>query len=255
MTTNAPAAPNRFHNLIRLQRVSAFEAITLVGVRSVLIENLTQAMNVGRKLLDSIPEVSGEFLLKGVTGIARRDWGSALSNLWVVIEQITSHLWSARIIGDARSKKSIAGRMDQLSDTRTWTVATRHELLYHIGVIPIDSLELLSTARKARNALAHRGTHPNESEAQSAYNSALALFSIATNDFDIPLQKLDLQNHVLSDPFKPQKPRRLNPMCWMEIPKLPGESELEKLEADRRSGQIRDKNSMKPRGQNQGVRH
>jgi hypothetical protein len=50
-------------------------------------------MKLGLGVFDSVPSLSGEFLLKGVSGIARRDWGAALTNLWIVIEQITSFLW------------------------------------------------------------------------------------------------------------------------------------------------------------------
>jgi len=82
-------------------------------------------MRSGRAILERIPEISPEFLLKRVTGVARRDWAAALSNLWVVVEQITSHLWEKRVLTPARADRTVGGRLDQLSDNRTWTVATR----------------------------------------------------------------------------------------------------------------------------------
>ncbi len=233
--TAAPAAANRFHSLVRLKMASAFEAIGLVGVQSIPLSELSAAMSAGRALLDAVPELSGEFLLKGATGIARRDWGAALSNLWIVVEQITSNVWAHKVLNPARSPDAIAGRLDRLADPRTWTIAVRHELLHQIGILPADTLATLSVARKARNALAHRGKHPTETDAQAAYASALAILQIAAGDLPIPVRKLDLGVHALSDPFLPREPMQLDPTHWMEIPKLPGEAELERLEAAHRT--------------------
>lgn len=229
--TSAPAAPNHFHHLVRLKRASAYEAINLVGVRSIPVDELSTAMVAGRALLDVVPELSGEFFLKGATGIARRDWATALSNLWIVVEQITSNIWVHKVLGPARSPNEITGRLDQLADPRTWTIAVRHELLHQIGIIPAKALATLSVARKARNALAHRGKHPAEADAQAAYASALAILQIAVENLPIPLRNLDLNDHATSDPFQAREPERLEPTHWMEIPKLPGEAELERLEA------------------------
>jgi hypothetical protein len=232
--TSAPAAANRFHQLIRLQRASAYEAIALSAPRTVLVTDLCAAVTVGRAILDAVPELSGEFLLKGVTGIARRDWGAALANLWIIIEQISSRLWEIRMVKPAQAPDPIPGRADQLSDPRTWTIAVRHELLHQIGVLSRETLVKLSTARKARNALAHNGKHPTAAAAQAAYGAVTELLQVAVPELPIPLLSLDIANHGLSDPFAPREPVKLNPTHWMEIPKLPGEAELERLEAKHR---------------------
>ena len=231
--TAASSATNRFHNLVRLRHASPYEAISLTGARPVAFDDLSAALSAGRSVLGALPELSPEFLLKGVTGIARRDWGAALANLWIVVEQITSNLWVRRVLTPAKGGAGIGGRSDQLSDPRTWTTAVRHELLHQIGVLPHETLARLSTARKARNGLAHEGKHPPATAAQSAYQAVLNLMTIAAAGLTVPLLNLDLDNHTLSDPFAPPKPMNLEPTHWMEIPKLPGEEELEKLEANR----------------------
>jgi hypothetical protein len=233
--TRAPAAANHFHELIRLRQASPYEAITLCHPRVAQAGGLRIAMSSGRSILEAVPELSGEFLLKGVTGIARRDWGAALANLWIVVEQITSNLWEHRMVGPAQGPDPIPGRIDQLSDPRSWTIAVRHELLHQIGMLSRDMLAKLSEARKARNALAHRGTHPTADAAQSAYAAATELLQVAVPDLAIPLLALDLADHSLSDPFAPPEEKEINPTHWMEIPKLPGELELERLEAEHRA--------------------
>jgi hypothetical protein len=234
--SGSQAAPNVFHRHVRMQMAPPIDAIALVNPRSLDMASLEAAMRSGRGVLERIPEISPEFLLKGVTAVARRDWAAALSNLWVVVEQITSHLWEQRVLTPARADRNIAGRLDQLSDNRTWTVATRHELLHQIGVLPAPVLSQLAVARRARNALAHRGQHPGETDSRSAYSSTLMLLEIGCAESPIPLSALDLADHTLSDPFAPLEPMAIEPTHWLPIPKLPGEEELERLEArDRHS--------------------
>lgn len=229
--SKAPAASNSFHRHVRLRQATPLEAISLLAPRSVTLKELSAAIDVGRKVLNSVPEVSGEFLLKGVTGIARRDWGSALANLWIVVEQITTHMWTGQVLTAARQSKKITGRVEQLSDSRTWTIAARHELLHQIGVLSHGVLEHLSNARKARNDLSHKGKHPPASAARSAYVATIDLLKIAAQSDSLPMLDIDLRNHQISDPFRPIEPEKIEPTYWMEIPKLPGELELERLEA------------------------
>jgi hypothetical protein len=107
--------------------------------------------------------------------------------------------------------------------------------LFQKGALTLETLKVLSTARKARNDLSHEGRHPTEGEASSAYQSACELLSVALNGEKPPLLNLDLSDHALSDPFASPRPLAGEPEFWMEIPKLPGEQELEQAEARLRS--------------------
>ena len=230
--SNAQAAPNRFHNAIRLKKASAFEAIALEDPRTVELKDIENAYKIGASILKEIPQLEGEFLLKGVTGAARRDWGTALANLWIAIEQITSHLWNENIIAPAESNKVYPSRLDQLNDNRTWSISTRHELLYQKGVIFDDLFASLNTARKARNSLSHNGKHPKSADALAALNALKNLLQISLPNQVIPFISMKIDDHFLSDPFEPQKSKRLRPKYWMEIPKVPGEEEIERMEAE-----------------------
>jgi hypothetical protein len=225
-------ATNRFHNLIRMRMAPPIEAIALMEPRTLEFETLIAAARAGFCLLKLLPYVSPEFLLKGVSGIARRDWGMGLSNLWITIEQLTESLWRRDVLAPVKSGgDSIAGREGQLKDTRTWTAANRQELLHLKGTIAETVLRDLYVARKARNDLSHRGVHPSEASANSAYRATLALLQSAVGNLTIPLSNIDIADHSLSDPFKPREPRALDPKYLMEIPKLPGELEIEREEA------------------------
>lgn len=243
------SAPNRFHHLVRLQRASPFEAAALMNPPQIDFDNLAIAMAKGRSVLDAIPELMGEFLLKGTTALAKRDWSTALANLWIVVEQITSNLWTRDVVQPAKQNATFEGRVDQLADTRTWTTAARHELLHQIGTIPSKTLALLSNARKGRNELSHKGKHPNETQAHAAYDGAVALMNIGAPNRPAMLSEIDLQGEALSNPFEPKRRGRVQPKYWMAIPKLPGEAELEVLEADsyreyrRQQGRVGDEQS------------
>ena len=235
-TTCASAASNRFHFLIRGQHPSAFDAIALDEPRTIMIDELVTAAHKGRLVLEKVPGVRGELLLKGVTGYARRDWGTALTNLWIVVEQLTTHLWFGKIVDPAREPPIIPGRIDNLRDNRTWTVATRHEMLFQMGLFERDLYESLAEARKARNQLSHDGKHPNEESATASLFSVKTLLGILLPDLDIPFFDVDLRDHTVSDPFEARERLPSSPSYWMEIKKLPGEAELEKLEAEARKG-------------------
>ncbi|WP_128916083.1 hypothetical protein [Bradyrhizobium nanningense] len=228
------ASSNRFHELIRYQQASSMEAIELMYPRTVRFSQLASAMKVGLSVLSCVARLRGDLLLKGVTGIARRDWNSGLSNLWIVIEQIVSHVWDQRIVGQAVIDGAPKSRRDQLSDNRTWTVAVKLEVLHQSGFLDAAALQDLSVARKARNDLAHEGQTPSETSALAALSALRHLLGAVMPEQRIPLFDLNLSDHAISDPFAPREPRAIEPQYWMEIPKLPNELELEQLEAKAR---------------------
>ncbi len=228
----ASAMPNRFHKHVRMQAASSLEAIELQEPRILKFTDLAEASKVGRETLERIPEVSGEFLLRGATGYARRDWGIALANFWIVIEQMTSHLWETCVVSQAKDDPSIDGRIDSLKDNRTWTAGVRHEVLFQKGLISKSAFADLNRARKARNKLSHAGQIPDEASSKSALKALRQLLVAIVPDIEIPFLTLDLDSYGLSDPFCPKDSGPINPKYWMEIKKLPGETELEKMEAE-----------------------
>jgi hypothetical protein len=225
------AAPNRFHQQIRYLQSSPLEAIALVGPRRIALADLRSAMTNGLRMLGAVPLVRGEYLLKGSTSLARLDWGSALANLWIVVEQLLAQLWDREVVAPTLVKDPGRARQSQLMDTRSWTASTRIEMLFQKGVIDLDILHMLGRARKARNDLHHSGQHPSAGDAQAAYSGLVGLLTLALNGERAPLLGLDFGDHALVDPFAPPRPTPGEPTHWMSIPKLPGEADLERAEA------------------------
>jgi hypothetical protein len=223
---------NRFHNHIRYRKASTLDSIHLYKPRSVQLSTLDSAMKTGLAALKRLEPMRGEYILRGATGLARRDWGTALANLWIVTEQLLEALWIREIIEPARALDSSRARKDQLNDNRAWTAATRIEMLHQKGVFDLATLTALSKARKARNDLAHRGVRPSENNTKACYDGICSLICVVLADDTLPLLLLNLADHALSDPFAPPKHGgRIEPEFWMSIPKLPGEEEIKRMEA------------------------
>lgn len=227
---------NQFHLTARRAMAPPIHAIELLNPRKLDLRDLSKSAEIGIQILSQISELNPGFLLKGTTSLARHDWGAALANLWVVVEELTSHLWKKRVLLPASSSNIlIPGRQDQLQDNRTWTTSAKHELLHQIGLLSPEIMLDLQPARKARNNLVHQGISPDNKSATAAFNAIKGLFGLCT-DVDIPLFKLDLDDHSLSDPFQPRAYNEpLEPKYWMAIPKLPGEEEIEREEVAMRS--------------------
>lgn len=219
-----------FHSLFRMRMAPPLLAMQLHQPPTLKFSELRTAADVGMNILGRVPELRAEFLLKGATSLARQDPGSALANLWIVVEQLTQGLWDREVIGQSRNK-IVAGRKKQLEDNRTWSTGPKHELMLRIGLINDLTFSALFTARKARNDLAHTGRHPSSDEAQAAYDGVIGLLKAGpAKRYDLPLLKLDLSNSSLSDPLRPDPSLPSEPTHWMPIPKLPGEEEIERSE-------------------------
>ena len=240
----ATSASSTFHFHVRQQRASVLESIALRDPRKLTFKELADASKTGRSVLEQLPEVSGDFLLRGCTGYAHRDWGVALANLWIVAEQMTSQLWEQHILSQAKNGSPIAGRVESLNDNRTWTIGVKHEVLFQRGVLSSSAFAALNKARKARNKLSHSGVHPDEQSARAVLDSVRELFKVLVPNNAIPFLDLDLDKYGLSDPFRRPSKVLIEPEAWMKIKKLPGESELEKLEAEERLSKIRKSDSL-----------
>jgi hypothetical protein len=227
------AAPNQFHERMRRLQAAPLEAIQLLNPRRIEVADLVHALQTGTDILQRASPLRADFLLKGVTAFARRDWTTALANLWIVIEQLLSSLWQRFVVTPSLEIDNSRVRKDQLNDSRTWTSLARIEMLYQKDVVSLATVGLLSKARRARNDLSHAGSPATEDVATSAYDATKDLLAKVLDDDTVPLFRLDLRDHTLSDPFVPIVPKG-SPTHWMPIQWLPGELELSRTEELRR---------------------
>jgi hypothetical protein len=108
------------------------------------------------------------------------NWSSALSNLWIVAEQITDYLWVNCFLNDpSRNPEIPARRQTLLNDNRTYSASVKQEILYQVGVLSEVAYSNLYTVRKARNKLVHEGQLISEETARKLYSAVEALLKIA----------------------------------------------------------------------------
>lgn len=150
------------HNRLRNNCASITEVIVLSHPKIIRESEFRGAYLEGNKVLDAINNFSPAFLLRGHSAL--RDWnvGDALSNLWIVVEQLTCFLWEHRFLAipDFHPKK-MKNRIKSLKqDNRTWSTSVKHEILWQAKELSEDCYAALSLARKARNDLVHEGKIP-----------------------------------------------------------------------------------------------
>jgi len=82
---------------------------------------------------------------------SRRQPAEALTDAWIVTEQILDSMWAAHVCAVDDGK-----RKERLNDSRTYSASVRIEVLHTACAIDKDAYEDLHEARLGRNQLAHR---------------------------------------------------------------------------------------------------
>jgi hypothetical protein len=101
--------------------------------------------------LGQISENLPTFIVSAYSLFSQQQNSEALVDSWIAVEQIIDWLWNNYL-----SQIADAGRAKRLSDTRTYSVAVRIEILHSVGVLPSSLYNDLNSARRHRNDLAHR---------------------------------------------------------------------------------------------------
>ena len=178
------------HARIRMHLANNMETIFLDSAckESKTIVELNTALCKGGELLKQMSNLSTFYLLTGITELRYGNWSSALSNLWIVAEQLIDHLWENRFLNDDTKNPNIPSRIQTLrQDNRTYSASVKQEILYQLGIITVDIYKALYAIRKARNKLVHEGKLVDKVTAADLYKSVKALLQIVLGNEDIPL--------------------------------------------------------------------
>lgn len=198
---------------LRYNWASKTESIVLLHPQIIRESELRTAYCTGHQLLNTISNFSPIFLLRGQSALYHRNVSDALSNLWIVVEQLTCFFWEHRFLCTPEfHPKNISSRLKSFKDNRTWTTSVKHELLWQTSLISEESLDVLSKARKLRNELAHKGDIPDCSITEELWIVILELLESASGIELSKLRKLT----IYSDPktskhsFKKHHPPKFN---------------------------------------------
>ena len=220
----------QLHLTLQTKNASTLHSILLYKPPHIFARDIIAARQKGAKISSAIATLRVEFLLHGISAFVSHDWASALSHLWIAVEQVISFMWQEDVVVDpCQPKEPIEGRSKFIQDHRTWVTSARMEVLYQIGVIDENTYRLLNTARKARNELIHKGTKPTKVAAEAALDAVFHLIASIHSPNDVTSFDATLSSFKALDPverhYAPQKPiKNDDGGLWLgPMPPIPGE--------------------------------
>lgn len=159
---------SHIHGELRMKTVGVTDAIFLFNAedRNISLKKVKEAIEKGKKIVKGVPNLSTYHLLKGITEYKYRNWTSALTLLWIVVEELTDFLWKTHIVDRVSGKK----RKETLVDSRTYTMAVKQEVLFQKGLLRENLYNDVFYARQARNKLIHEGKRISENNASKVYD-------------------------------------------------------------------------------------
>lgn len=181
---------SNMHARLRMKLANNMESIFLDGAcaNAKNLNELSEIFNKGRNAIEPIFNLSTYYLISGVTEMMHNNWSSAVSSLWIVIEQIIDFLWLNVFLADETRNPDIPSRIKSLQqDNRTYSASVKQEILYQVGIISKEIYSSIYCVRKARNKLVHEGKMVSEEDALSLYNAVNSLLQIATKQLHIEI--------------------------------------------------------------------
>lgn len=160
-------------NLFRLGGKSKAERIKWINPVCHTPVEFVAVYTVGHEIIKAT-NFESLFLLNGYDYLVCQKSADALSNLWIVVEQLTEVIFQSKIDETSRRALSIAnGKMN---------IAAKHKVLLHYQVINNSIHSTLAKCRQIRNDMLHKGVSPS-------LNLSIELWPVLLNLFEIAYQK------------------------------------------------------------------
>lgn len=161
------------YNRLRNNWASNSELNVLLNPNYIDVENIKNAYSIGIDLLNNI-SFSPIYLVQGYHSMQLWKTADALSNLWIVIEQLTTLIWNKRI--EEKTKKLM-----QITNVRTENIDIKLKVLREYNIISEAIFQLLDKNRKNRNKLLHEGKLPDHNLVEKLWIILFKMFEIASN--------------------------------------------------------------------------
>ena len=188
---------------VQQKLADAYHSISLLHDPShILFSELKSAFAEGDSICSQISSLSPEFIVNGTSAFVTHNWGEALTNFWIVAEQVLDNLWNEHVIeGKPHPEPDIPNRRNFL-ESRAWNASNQVEMLFQKEILPRNTYQLLSDAKAARNKLVHGGELPDRSEAESAFEGAFQLIACKTHPNDINYFSEQIEKFKDLDPIE-----------------------------------------------------
>lgn len=179
------------HSSLRLNLAALSDRMgPLMHPRVLMVDDMRNAFHQGQRVIQAIGNLSPLFLLSGYTAMVYRNNSDALNNLWIVVEQLTAHLWVnqygklslSQRVARCHAKVSHAIRADQI-----WA---KQRQLRLAKIISKGCHKALCQARTNRNDLVHQGIVPTSQTIESLWGVLPELLEIASGITQLGLRRL-----------------------------------------------------------------
>ncbi len=199
-----PSPNNDFRN----KSASITERIKAHHPNHIQVEEFTEAYNFGINIINKI-NFSPIFLALGYHYLKQGKIAESLSNLWIVIEQLTDFLYQNKI--DNSILKILKRALP-----KNINIKTKHDILHETKIISENIFQVLLKNRSDRNNLLHKGTLPNRENVIKLWIILLDLLEVA---MDTKLEKLQknskmILNINLDSHIRNITPKRTNFEQW-----------------------------------------
>lgn len=199
-----PSPNNDFRN----KSASITERIKAHHPNHIQVKEFIEAYNFGMKIIKKI-NFSPIFLALGYHYLNQGKVAESLSNLWIVIEQLTDFLYQSKI------DSSILKILKRVLPNKT-NIEIKHKILHETKIITEQTFQILLSNRKDRNKLLHDGIMPNRENVIQLWTILLELLEVAV---DTKLEKLEknskiILNRNLDNHIKNITPKKTNFEQW-----------------------------------------
>lgn len=179
-----PSPNNDFRN----KSASITERIKAYHPNHLQVEGFTEAYNFGINIINKI-NFSPIFLALGYHYLNQGKIAESLSNLWIVIEQLTDFLYQNKI------DTSIAKVLNRALP-KNINIKTKHDILHETKIINEQTFQILKSNRTDRNKLLHKGIIPDRENVIQLWTTLLELLEVA---IDTKLGKLQKNSKIILD--------------------------------------------------------
>lgn len=199
-----PSPNNDFRN----KSASITERIKAYHPNHIQLGKFTEAYNFGIDIINKV-NFSPIFLALGYHYLNQGKIAESLSNLWIVIEQLTDFLYQSKI--DTSMAKVLNRALP-----KNINIKTKHDILHEIKIINEQTFQILKSNRTDRNKLLHDGIIPDRENVIKLWTILLDLLEVA---IDTKLEKLQknskmILNRNLNSHIKDITPKKTNFEQW-----------------------------------------
>lgn len=211
------ARGKQYNYIMQLQQkdVSSFDSIGLVGLKSVELQVVYEAILFGRDVVNKLGAVNPSIILNGITFYKKKIYSSSLVSIWSSLEMLVSKVFDERVMKDATGtrKRFLGG----------WSVAYQIEAIFQKGLFSKQLYDTLTAARKARNGSVHKLESFNAASCETTMRAFFQLASLIWTDFSQEDKFDDLVNKIKKN--EPQIDKaKLPPHCWRPLLPIPGDT-------------------------------